>query len=162
VITNENFWFWFGGIWLTVGVLFALIGGGVAVTGSSVAARLDAAGTRATGVVLVKEVALPDDGPDAYRVTFRFTDTRGKSIRGDADVTPESWDVLVERGPIEVVYLADRPDVHRVPGQHDDDAVIAFLFPLVGAVIAGVGGFVLLHARRSRRGERSGQSATTE
>jgi hypothetical protein len=153
VITTENFWLWFGGIWLAVGLSFLAIGGaiGLNLMDGGLDARLRAEGTRAEGTVLTKEIASADDSP-RYRVTFRFADALGAVIRGTAELDPNAWDALVERGPIEVVYLQDRPQTYRVPGQTgDDDAVLAFVLPFMGAVVAALGGGLIVMALRTRR-----------
>jgi hypothetical protein len=150
VITTDNFWFWFGGIWLAVGLLFAGIGGGIAYDRAGVDERLAASGVVAEGVVLVKELDARD-GSDRYNVEFRFDGPRGEAVRGSAKLDVEAWNALVERGPISVVYLADRPSTYRVPGQSSDDAVLAIVFPLIGGVLTLVGGFVVANAVRMRR-----------
>jgi len=151
VITNSNFWFWFGGLWLAIGLLFVGVGGGIGIYGSRLDTELDAAGVRTQGVVLSKEISAPSDGSESYVVTFRFGDSRGDTIRGSARLDPDAWDALVERGPIELVYLVERPQTYRVAGQDDSAAVLAFVFPLLGGVLAVVGGFVLVNALRTRR-----------
>jgi hypothetical protein len=156
VITNSTFWFWFGGLWLAVGLCFLGVGAGVGVYRSELAARLDGEGVRAEGLVLTKEISAPRDRATSYNVTFRFDDGSGRTIRGSAKLDPEAWDALVERGPIEVVYLADRPQTYRIAGQSDSELVIALVFPIVGAVLAIVGGFILGNALRTRRVARTG------
>jgi hypothetical protein len=150
VITNDNFWIWFGGIWLAVGLLFLVIGGGIAWNSRALGARLDAEGVSVEGVVLGKEIVSRNDGPERYRVTFRFSDARGETVRGSADLGAETWDALVERGPIEVRYLPRRPLTYRVLGQSGVDAVLVFLFPLIGAVLSAVGGAIVVNALRKR------------
>jgi hypothetical protein len=151
MITNSNFWLWFGGLWLAVGLCFLGIGGGVAVYRSGLAARLDAEGVPVEGFVVAKEIVAPRDRSTSYNVTFRFTDARGETIRGSAKLDAETWDALVERGPIEVVYLPDRPQTYRIAGQSDSELVIAIVFPLVGVVLALGGGLLLGNALRTRR-----------
>ncbi len=150
MITTENFWLWFGGIWLTVGLAFLAIGGGIGLSRGSVDAGLVASGVRAEGTVLSKEISA-DNGRERYRVTFRFDDGRDGTIRGTAELDAESWDALVERGPIEIVYLANDPQTYRVTGQRGDGAMVGFIFAVVGAVIAIVGGVLVVRALRSRR-----------
>jgi hypothetical protein len=150
VITNENFWIWFGGIWLAVGLAFLGIGGGIGWNTRMLDARLDAEGVPAEGVVLGKEIVSSNDGPERYQVTFRFSDARDETVRGSAHLDAATWDALVERGPIEVVYLPTSPLTYRVPGQSGANAVLVFVFPLVGAVLAAVGGFIVVNALRKR------------
>jgi hypothetical protein len=151
MITNSSFWFWFGGLWLAVGLGFLTIGAGIGFYERGLAAQLAAEGVRTEGLVLTKEISAPSNGSESYRVSFRFSDTRGETFRGTARLAPEAWDALVERGPIEIVYLAGRPQTHRVAGQSDSRAMLAFVFALIGAVLTVVGGFVLGNALRTRR-----------
>ena len=159
MITNSTFWFWFGGLWLAVGLCFLGVGGGVGYYRSGLAARLDGQGVRVQGLVLAKEISAPRDGSASYNVTFRFDDASGRTIRGSAKLNAEAWDALDERGPIEVVYLADRPQTYRVAGQSDSERVIALVFSLLGAVLAVVGGVVVGNALRVRRVARTGAVA---
>lgn len=159
MITNSNFWLWFGGLWLAVGLLFLGIGGGVGVHRSGLATRLDGEGVRVQGLVLSKEISSPRDRSTSYHVTFRFEDASGRAIRGSAELSAEAWDALAERGPIEVVYLDDRPQTYRVAGQSDSDLVLAIVFALVGGVLAVVGGVIVGNALRVRRVARSGAIA---
>lgn len=151
MISNANFWFWFGGLWLAIGLLFVGVGGGVGIYSGRLDAGLTADGARTQGVVLSKEISAPNDGSASYRVTFRFATSLGETIRGSAQLDPATWDSLVERGPIEIVYLPDRPQTYRVAGQSDGDAVLAFVFPLIGGVLSVVGGVVLVNALRTGR-----------
>ena len=151
MITNSNFWFWFGGLWLAIGVLFVGVGGGIGLQRSRLEARFEDEGSRTQGIVLTKQRSRPNDGPERYRVTFRFSDARGETIRGAARVERDACDSLVERGPIDVVFLPARPEAHRVTGQDDGGAVLAFVFPLTGGVLTVVGAFVLGNALRTRR-----------
>ncbi|HEY9181645.1 MAG TPA: DUF3592 domain-containing protein, partial [Gammaproteobacteria bacterium] len=150
MITNENFWIWFGGIWLVVGLAFLGIGGGIGWHSRTLDARFDAEGEPTEGMVLAKEIVSPSDRPQRYTVTFRFTDSRGETVRGSADLDAETWDTLVERGPIEVVYLPASPSAYRVLGQGNANAVLLFVFPLIGAVLAAVGGVIVVNALRKR------------
>ena len=150
MITNENFWLWFGGIWLAVGLAFLGIGGGIGWHNGTIDARLDAEGAPAEGIVVGKEIVSRNDGPERYAVTFRFSDTRGETVRGSADLDAATWDALVERGPIEIVYLPASPLTYRVLGQSRANALLVFVFPLIGAVLAAVGGFIVVNALRQR------------
>jgi hypothetical protein len=128
VITAENFWFWFGGIWLAAGVVLAAVGGGVGVSRAMPGARLEAEGASADGVVLTKSVRAPNDGAETHSVTFRFAVAQGETVVGRAELEPQAWDA---------------------------QAIVAFVLPLAGAVVAALGGFVLWNARRTRRAVRA-------
>ena len=159
-ITHSSFWFWFGGLWLAVGLLFLGVGVGVGLYERGLAARLDAGGVRTEGVVLAKEISAPRDRSVSYNVTFRFVDARGETIRGSAAVAAAAWDALVERGPIDVVYLPDRPQTYRVAGQSEADVVLVIVFALAGGVLTVVGGLIVGNAVRTRRLARTGNVAT--
>jgi hypothetical protein len=150
LITNDNFWIWFGSIWLAVGLMFLVIGGGIGWSRSTLDARLDQEGMSVEGVVLAKEIVTSDDRSERYRATFRFSDAHGVAVRGTADLSADAWDALVERGPIGVVFLPDRSSTYRVAGESRADAVLALVFPLVGAVLAAVGGLIVGNALRAR------------
>lgn len=150
VITAENFWFWFGGIWLAVGLLFLGVGAGIALNRSSEDARLASSGVETEGIVLVKERA-ERGGSASYHVQFRFPGPQGKPVHGSAELAPDAWNELVERGRISIVYLPLDPALHRVRGQTSDQAWLAVVFPLIGGTLAIVGALVIANARRTRR-----------
>jgi len=159
VITSSNFWLWFGGLWLAVGLCFLGVGGGVGFYRSGLNEQLDKEGVRVQGLVLAKEISAPRDRSATYNVTFRFEDANGRPIRGSAKLDLDAWDALAERGPIEIVFLADRPQTYRVFGQSDSDRVLAIVFSLVGAALAIVGGVIVGNALRVRRIARTGAIA---
>jgi hypothetical protein len=112
VITQKNFWFWFGGIWLSVGLVFLVVGVSVGIHRMSVDERLEREGRTVDGMVLTKEIYRKssksgNSSSPSYRVTFRFVPRDGEIVEGTADVTAEDWDVLEERGPVQVMYLPD-------------------------------------------------------
>jgi hypothetical protein len=159
MITAKNFWFWFGGIWFAVGVVFLAVAMAIGVNGARLDARFAAQGRTVEGVVLGKEIVSSSSSSSSssspsYRVTFRFTGERGETLRGTADVEAEAWDALIERGPIAVTYLPERPQAYRVAGQRQTERVLSLVFGGVGAALAIVGGFVLFTALRNRRRER--------
>jgi len=160
MITAKNFWLWFGGIWLSVGVVFLAVGGAVALRRASLDERFASESRAATGTVLTKEIISSSDSATTYRVEFRFESDQGATVRGSADLESAAWDELLEQGPIAVAYLAQSPETFRVPGQRDSTLVLLWVFPLVGAALAGVGGFLLLRALRLRRLESTGTVAT--
>jgi hypothetical protein len=158
VITQKNFWFWFGGIWLSVGLVFLVVGVSVGIHRMSVDERLEREGRTVDGMVLTKEIYRKssksgNSSSPSYRVTFRFVPRDGEIVEGTADVTAEDWDVLEERGPVQVMYLPDEPQSHRIHGQ-SDDTVLPIVFGVVGGVIGSLGGFVVFNAVGARRRER--------
>jgi len=153
VITERNFWFWFGGLWFGVGLLFLVIGVGAGATRAANAARLDTEGRTVDGVVLTKAVS-----PSTYELTFRFSTPNGV-VKGRTEMTGEAWDRLVEQGPIRVTYLPEEPSRHRVDGQASD-WMVSPIFVAIGGFFAIAGAFVLLNARR-QRAHRTDKSAWT-
>jgi hypothetical protein len=156
MITTRNFWLWFGGIWLSVGAVFLAAGGAIALSRSSLEDRFATESRTAAGTVLTKEIVSSSDRATSYRVEFRFESDQGVTVRGSAKLDATAWDELIEQGPIEVVYLASSPQTFRVPGQRGSTLVLSWVILLVGAVLAGVGGFLLLRALHLRRVERTG------
>jgi len=78
-----------------------------------------------------------------YSIRYRFTTHSGQTIEGDAQVTPEEWGFLQERGPVEVRYLPDDPLTNHVSGQVSSRSHMATaVFTLIGAVFTAVGGLM--------------------
>lgn len=155
VITPKNFWFWFGGIWLSVGLVFLVVGVSVGIHRMSVNERLEREGRTVDGIVLTKEIYRKSNksgkqSNPSYRVTFRFVPREGEIVRGTADVTAEDWDVLEERGPVQVTYLPDEPHSYRIHGQ-SDDIVLPIVFGAVGGVVGSLGAFIVFNAVKTRK-----------
>jgi len=154
----RNFWLWFGGIWLLCGLPIFFVGLYTGTQSRQISARLDADGRTVDGIVLTKAITTSSSGSSTssqqnntprYRVTFRFTTPDGP-VTGEADVTVETWDGLVEREPIRVTYLPDAPQHYRVPGQAGG-WVAAVVMTGLGGVFAVLGGFILVRARTALR-----------
>lgn len=164
-ITGRTFWLWFGGIWLTVGLLFLVIGVAVGFSQQSLGRRFQTEARDATGMVLTKSIQSSSKGGGVtYWVTYRFTTAAGRVVKGSGSVPADAWDRLTERGPIQVRYLPDRPEQHQVEGRPvDGDPVIPLVFTGVGGTLAVLGGFVVLRwrarLRRAARLERTGTIA---
>ncbi len=150
-ITPRNFWLWFGGIWLSVGVPFLAIGVGFTIHQSLTAKRLEREGQPAEGMVLVKEVRRDDSGY-TFKVSFRFSLTGDGPLVGSAEVDEEAWDALEERGPIPVTYLPGNPRSHRVPGQKME-VLLPVIFGILGGILTVLGGMVVLRTVSARRRE---------
>ncbi len=164
----KNFWFWFGGIWLVVGTIFLVVGVSVGVYRSQLNDRLDKEGRTVDGIVLTKEIYTTSNkrgsrSSPSYRVAFRFVPREGEMVRGTADVTTEEWDLLEERGPIQVTYLPEQPQSYRVTGQ-SQDVLLPIIFGVVGGVVGSIGGFIVYNAvgKRKREKELSRTGVTAE
>lgn len=154
-MTPQNFWIWFGGIWCSVGSLFLVIGLSVGLYHVRLHDRLDKDGRNDDGIVLTKEIRFSTEngsrsGP-SYHVTFRFAPVDGTLVRGEAEVGENAWDALTERGPIQVTFLPDAPQSHRVAGQTSSPMILSIVFSVLGGILACFGGFVLFTALGTRR-----------
>jgi len=156
-ITPKNFWLWFGGIWLFCGSPFLIIGLSIGAQHIYVNNRLVAEGWTVDGMVLTKAITYSSSDSSSrngsrnptYHVTFRFL-TRGELVTGEAEVTRDTWDALVEREPIQVTYVLDAPQHHRVEGQ-PSGWLVPVSFTVLGGFFTSLGGFILLRARNRVR-----------
>lgn len=145
---TDNFWAFFGSIWLIVGLPFLLIAGYLIVQER----QLASAGRVVEGVVLAKHITRSKDTV-TRSVTYRFEAADGRRIEGDSDVPESLWRSLTERGPVQVLYLPDRPSANRIAGTSKMTLLLIFSFvggllSIAGATIAGV---ALRNARVRRR-----------
>lgn len=162
-INARSFWLWFGGIWLVVGAPFLFIGIYVGAQTVTQKERLQKEGQVTQGIVLTKSIGSSGrNSSPQYWVTYRFTTPDGHVVKDSAQVSVEVWDRLEERGSIQVTYLAQAPQSHRVEGQ-EDDWVLPIVFTILGGVFTSLGGFVFLRGlgqvRRARCLEREGMIA---
>jgi len=160
LITAKNFWFWFGGIWLAVGLVFLTVAVAVGIDRANRNELLAAEGVTTIGTVITKSISSDRNRQPVYRVTFDFETRRGDTMRASAALAAEAWDALVEREAIDVTYVPERPEIHRVPGESAAATFISFVFGLVGAVLSAIGGFVLVHARRTANSVAPGAAAS--
>lgn len=168
MITAKNFWFWFGGIWLFCGSPFLIIGLYLGAQQVTISKRLAAEGRMVEGIVLTKVITSSSSGSSrgsatpTYKITFRFL-TAGGLVTGGAEVARDTWDSLVEREPIQITYLPDAPQHHRVEGQADG-WMPPVLMTISGGVFSSLGGFVLLRAHSrlqvTQRLQREGITST--
>lgn len=96
MITRENFWHVFGGAWLGIGALFAVIGGFVLWQYLMLNERLARDGATATGVVLSKSMGGGSNQEPTFRVEYRFKSADGAITERTAKVDGKTWDALVE------------------------------------------------------------------
>lgn len=147
LINPANFWIWFGGIWLAVGVPFLAGGLYAGWQEFTIDERLEHDGMVARGMVVSKQIRHGSSGsePD-YKVTFRFNTPDGATIRSEAAVDGQTWDALVEREPVAVRFLPDSPRQHRIPGRQSEHWILAAMFTGLGGLITVLGGFVVWRA----------------
>lgn len=167
-ITPKNFWLWFGGIWLFCGLPLLMTGLYTGAQYVHVTKRLAAEGRTVEGIVLTKAITSSSstssrgNSTPTYKVTFRFL-TRGGLVTGEAEVTRDTWDSLVEREPIQITYLPGAPQHHRVEGQAGG-WMPPVLMTIFGGIFTSLGGFILLRARSRletmRRLQREGITTT--
>ena len=145
----RNFWFWFSGIWLGVGLPFLLLGVYFAWDEFTLASRFARAGLRAQGIVLVKSWDSDDRHPN-FRVQYRFATAAGETVRTEATITEPTWEALREQEAVSVFDLPDSPRTNRIDGW-----VIQWVLPAafcgLGALLSLLGGFVLLKAISAAR-----------
>jgi hypothetical protein len=139
---------WFGGIFLAAGLPILLVG---VWLGRGVLAqqRLDREGRTTQGMVLAKSRSTSRSTSSStasstttWSVTYRFALPTGERQRATAKVGRGAWEALVERGPVEVIYLPDSPGVSRIPGQVDE-TLAALLFAGLGGLATLLGGATL-------------------
>jgi hypothetical protein len=144
----QSFWVRFGSIWFFVGLPFLIIG---IYTGTQVMTqqeRFQKEGQSTQGMVLTKAMKGGEKSSDtSYRITFRFSTADGQVVNGSASVSPEIWDRLEERGPVQVTYLPYKPQSNWVKGKKVD-RMLPIGFGIVGGIFTLLGGFVLIKALR--------------
>jgi len=147
-LAMQSFWVRFGSIWFFVGMLFLTIGVYTAIQTMTQQERFQKEGQSAQGMVLTKSIqGGKKSSNESYQITYRFSTVDGKAVMGEASVSPETWDRLEERGPVQVTYLPDKPQSNRVEGKKVD-----WMLPIgsgiAGSVLTSLGGFVLFKALR--------------
>ncbi len=166
-MNGRNFWYWFGGIWLAVGLPFLMLGGWFAWYELTLEQRLALSGRTAQGMVLVKSWGTGNSSgrQSDPRVKYRFTTADGKTIHAEATVTESAWDALREREAVEVSYLPGTPRANRIDGR-PVQWVLPLVFSAVGGILTLIAGFILLkasaNARFARRLRTQGLTAEAE
>ncbi len=136
----------FGGIWLLVGLGFAA----TSTYFLAVERRFAREALVAEGIVLVKEVHRSRDwrsSKTSYAVSYRFKDADGHDVEGLDQVDRDGWNRYVERGPIRVAFLPDRPRTNRVAGESNLGLLLMFF--ALGVVLSAVGGTIAFRTMRS-------------
>lgn len=166
MITRANFWFVFGGLWLSVGILFASIGGAVLWRHTTLDERLERDGATASGTVLSKSMQGGSNQDPAFRLEYRFQAADGALTETTAKVDGKTWDSLVEGEAIAVTYVRGEPSLHRVHGQDPEQLVLGGVFSALGGLFAIAGAFILWRATARRnfveRLQREGARASAE
>jgi uncharacterized protein DUF3592 len=152
--------FWFGGIALVVG-LPLLVGGGALVLADWRFAQ-EARATR--GTVLAKEIRAGShrrrSKTEHYHVAYRF-EAEGKTYEGRDELPRRKWELLTERGPVEVLYRPSDPSSNHLVGRsvwlrNSLLAGVGTLFTLLGTVMfAGAVRAARLEWRLGQKGVRA-------
>jgi hypothetical protein len=150
----------FGGIWLLVGVPFAIVGIWVYTTER----EFERSAVVARGVVLSKDISQSRDRngstSTSYSVHYRFTPRGGRTMEGRGGVDHDVWDRLVEREPVDIEYLPGDPSSNRVRGE--SKMLLAWIFGGLGSLFTIAGGIIFgIGVRGSLRGRRLRETGMT-
>ncbi len=141
---QNNFWVFFGSIWLLVGLPFVLLAGYFIFQER----RLATTGRVVDAIVLTKDTSR--SGDSVHRsLRYRFTTADGRTIEGKSEVGESIWSSLSERGPVRVAYLPNRPSVNRVVGS--SQLTMLLIFSFVGGLLSIAGGTIVTVAVRKAR-----------
>lgn len=166
MISRANFWLLFGGLWLAVGALFAVIGAGNLWRNATLDERLARDGVRVSGQVLAKSLRSGQNRETTFHAEYRYTAADGRVTERTAEVDGKTWDALVEGEAIALTYVRDAPDQHRLAGQSGAQQALGLIFAGVGTLFAAAGALILWHffARRrlEERLQRDGLRASAE
>lgn len=141
--SQGKFWLLFGGLWLGVGCLFAVVGAIVLWTESEREARLARDGTSASAVVLAKTRRGGANREPTFSIEYRFAGPDGAPIEHTAKVDAARWRSLSEGQAFELRYVRDEPAMHAFAGERRDQRVIGPLFAAVGSFFAVAGALIL-------------------
>jgi len=147
-LAGRSFPFWFGGIWLVCGVPFLIVGVYVALDTVRQQQRYATEAQVTEGMVLTKRISRRQNESTSYWVSYRFRPPDGAIVQGDTKVGSALWDRLVERGPIRVTYLPDRPQAHRLEEQ-GPDWMLPLAFTVAGGLLVPLGGWIFSRGLRS-------------
>ena len=162
---RRHFGLVFGGVWLVVGIPFAV--SGYFMWQSE---KHFAAGAVSTeGKVLTRDIRTARRSSSSggsttsteYWVRYRFQPRIGTPYEGSSKVDVHVWESLREQGPVTVSYLPDDPASNRVAGK--PDWVGAMIMTILGGVFSLAGGTIVVFSlgKRLSRGRllRDGMSA---
>ena len=152
-MSTRKFWTFFGGIFFGTGLIFLLVGIYATYRAYGNAERLAQEGQIAEGFILEKRIEVhPATGrADAgsredYSLVYRFTTADGQAIAHEAKVDRATWDRLVERSPVSIIYVPGAPGINALAGQ-EPEWVWVLIAPSLGLIFCALGGFVLIRLR---------------
>lgn len=147
-LAGRSFPFWFGGIWLVCGVPFVVAGIWVGIDTIRQQERYATEAQVTEGMVLTKRISRSKNESTSYWVSYRFRAPDGAIVQGDTKISSALWDRLVEREPIRVTYLPDRPGTHRLEDQ-GPDWMMPIAFTVIGGLFAVAGAWIFSRGLRS-------------
>jgi len=153
-VSMRKFWTLFAGMFLGIGLIVLLVGLYATYRAYDDANRLAHEGQVTEGIVLEKKIenhhsaggSRGDGTTHSYRVVYRFTTTDGQTIADGAKVDRATWDRLVERSPVSIVYVPGAPGTNALAGQ-EPEWVWVLIAPSSGLIFCAIGGFVLIRLR---------------
>jgi hypothetical protein len=151
MITRANFWFAFGGLWLGLGILFAVVGAFLLWQHTTTEERLARDGASASGVVMSKSRRGDPNKQPTYHIEYRYQSTDGTVIEQTTKVDRKTWNALAEGGPIAVHYVRDAPRLHRVQGESGERQILGWIFTPLGSLFAIAGALILWRAAAQRK-----------
>jgi hypothetical protein len=152
IIGPDNFWSWFGGLMLAIGLPFLGFG---FVAGRDVFSRdlpLLRDGVTTRGEVVGKFLeGTPGRSRTRRYVIYRFAPRDAVPQEGRAEVDEKTWGALERNGPVRVTFVAHSPQVHHMDGAFRHAVVEAVIFMGFGALLTLAGIVVLVRAPAMRR-----------
>lgn len=152
-LTRKSFGFWFGGIFLLVGLPFCV----VSIFLFYDDWRFSQEARSAQGMVLTKEIRESGSSRRSgrsrsrtkhYEVTYRFT-VQGETFEGRDELSREDWERLTERGPVEALYRPQKPSSNRLAGHRS--WLLKTMFGLLGSVFTVLGATIVVRSVRHAR-----------
>ncbi len=146
----------FAGVWLVVGLSFLIAGWFIAAHELGMRAQFANESLPTSGTVLHKSVFTESSGSGnsrtqttRYRIVFRYT-VEGDEIVGTTNISAGAWERLVERGPVNLAYVAREPWRYHIDGEQGwSDWLGSYVLLGIGIVATMIGGGALAFAYRS-------------
>lgn len=152
-LTRTSFGFWFGGIFLLVGLPLFVVS--IFLFYDDWRFSQEARSTQ--GLVLAKEIRQSHSSRRSgssrsrtkhYELTYRFT-VQGETFEGRDELSQEDWERLAERGPVDVLYRPQKPSSNRLAGHRP--WLLKTMFGLLGSVFTVLGGTIVVRSVRHAR-----------